>query len=548
MPQEFEKHLDALRLMAQSENPFPDLVEMEAAYREFKHALPAPTFPDALPLTPDQISNSDLLIYASSSATVTPYAEITDPNKLYPYLALGQSAFELPPETSGMNQDYPTSFIRSRRHWDDTQLRERLEEAASETMANPRRAKEYIKKELPLATAWSTMAVLDALSHFNESTGNQILDGNGKLRREIAEQTIIINGDNGGGVASVGNLANRMIVFQESLPDALSPAQTGFVAASIGAENSLTVAAACAGFSDALNAAEIYTSSNKTDLGLVVVFAGFDGPTALTQQGFDSLGLPPSEALPYIGEEGIGYIETPGAAAIVLPTRKLAEQLGLPLENAYLMRSVGNQGKSKMGVERHRELTQGIPGATYERAFSMLDQYYPEGFRGNAFVLTHGTKTLGATLEEKILPAMRERHSVGRISVTSSQPLLGHQYSPRGGFSIAYGITANTEGVAWGMIPADRDLSVLGEDERLQALRRTSLQKASGKPITLTPINFKNERTAEKSARDLQELKEKGVDILLTSKRIPRSVILVTHQGLGGRSNGVLIMPCGSTR
>lgn len=545
---ESEGHLDPLRVIARTENPFPNLTEIEQAYAEFKPRLPNSDFLDAPVLDPDCIADNDLLVFDSTSATVTPYADTTDPSKLFPYLALGQPAFELPPKISGLNLIYPTSLIRSDRIWTDTRLRERLEEIASQTMANPARAKEYVRDELPLATAWSTMAVIDAIERFNELTGGQILGSNGRIIDEIAERTIIINGDNGGGVASVSNLAHRGVVFQENLPDSLSPAQTGFAAASIGVENSLTVAAACAGFNNALHAAEMYASSDKSGIDLVVVFAAFDGPTSLTQLGFDVLGLPPSQALPYIGEEGIGYVETPGAAAMVLPTKKLAEQLGLSRYPAYLTRTISNQGKSKMGVERQRDISKGVPGTTYEKAFILLNQYYPEGFPGNVLTLTHGTKTLGATLEKGMLPQMRERHGIGRITVTSTQPLLGHQYSPRGGFSLANGIVANAEGIAWGMAPANRDLSLFGEEGRLQDIRRSNLQRVTQIQIPLVPIDYKNERAAEKSVRDLEELRDSGVDILLATKRIPNSAILATHQGLGGHSDGILLMRCNLTQ
>ena len=536
---------DPLRRMAETENPFPDSRAIEEAYREFRFELPFSSFRETPP-TNEKIHDYDILLFDGSSAVVTPYGETTDPIGVFPYLALGQPAFEYPPESFGLNPKHLTSVIRSNGFRTDPNLRERLEEAAAQTMANSKRAAEYVESELPMATIWSATAAWDAMNRFNELTGGKVLNQNGRLLSEIAERTIIINADNGGGVASVSNLANNGVVFQESLPDSLSPTQTGFVASMIGAEKSLTVAAACAGFSEALHAAEIFAASNKSNIDLTIITSGFDGPTGLTQLGFDALGLPPSQALPYIGEEGIGYTETPGAIAMVFPTKKLAEQLGLPIAQGYLVRTVKNQGRSKMGVERRAEIEKGIPGATYDQAFQLLREYYPEEFSGSLLTLTHGAKTLGATLEKRILPYMRERHQIqGRIGVTSTQPILGHQYAPRGGFSLAYGLIANSEGVVWGMAPSNRDLTGFGEEENLQQLRRSKLEKARKSKTSMQPINFKNERSAEKAQRDFMELGASGVDIFFASRRIPRSAILATHQGLGGISQGVLLIPIG---
>lgn len=540
---------DYLRVISTSEPIYkPDRVE--AGYDSLVKMLPDTSLPNAISLKKDKIKPYNLLSFPGTSAVIAPnIGNSLAFSDLHRLLVLGIDSFEPPPSGSGLNSDgVITALVRNNLAWTDPSIFSQLVQTAERTrLLDPLAAENYIMDHIPVSTLWAALVSQKALHGLDEISGGKLIEDTGRLKKEYIERAIVVNGDNGGGNFSTLRQGNEGLVFPSTAYDFLSSSQTNFVTNFLGAGHARSVSAACSGFGYGVNLAEMMVRDPEEPVDLAIVFSSYDGPTKETLNSFRAADMHPSDALPYLGIDRRGYIETQAAVAHVFVSRRFAEELGLDITNSRLVRSIIHDDSPVWGVKKGA-----IPEIPLQQAVSLVDRYYGKGeFTGTIIHSLHGANTLGApveiaALEKTFQDNIPQAHS--EVTVTTS--LMGHQYSPRAGISLGLLEEAANQGILWGLAPAYLDLNDVYENESQDVRRghvmRTGFLKPTAKIIYDSVNSKKNMLLKQKAGESVERRRAKRMHLVFSSERIPpNSLLVASHQGLGGTSSCMIEFPIG---
>ena len=519
---------------------------MREAYTRLKHELPATRLPDGVSIRSEQVKPENLLSFSPASAVIAPnLGNSTSFVDLHHLLALGVDSFEVPPSDSGLKPEDITSFVRNNTAWTDPKIFSQLVQTAEHTrQLSTQGAEEYIREQIPVSTLWGALASQKALEGLDKLCGNKLLENN-HLRPEYAQRSVVVNGDNGGGNFSIVHRAGHKDFSYSTSYDFLSATQTNFVANHLGAGRARTEAAACSGFGYGVHLAEVMARDPEEPIDLAIVFSSYEGPVEETKASFHAADIHTSSAVPYLGIDRRGYVESQAATAHVFISRRFADELGLDITSSRLIRTVTHEGSSVWGVKKGS-----LPDVAFQKAGGLIKHYYEDAnpFTGTIICSLHGANTLGAPIEMDALSKGLQGVPDAYKEITVTTSLMGHQYSPRLGLSLGLQEQAADEGVLWGMAPSYLDLSDIGE-EKGQAIRRAQIAEIGICRPTETIIfdsrnPKKNTSLQIRALENMKKLRETHTHLAYASETIPNHpLILASHQGLGGVSACLIAFP-----
>lgn len=529
--------------IASKEFPFATAGQLQWGFNELDRRLQGvetlTDLPQSRLIDPDYIQPTDI-IYIPGTGAILQAAQgktATDPRIFYQSLVLGQNLYEIPLQSSGLNQQ-PTTFIYHNRPFIDVNFQNRLAEIAKATdpRLNEATVRGYIIEEMPVDTLWLASALSDSLRRMNGALGGNLMEnGVDFLSEDSSAKAVLLNGVAGAGNLDISHREHAGSITSYTVTDMLPEVQTGFLSQFIQAGGAYTLADACAASGTALSLAEKLTQGRNA-AEIFFITAAYPGPFPETQRAFIAAEIPTTNVLPYLGNPQRGYTEAQAGVVFPVVSAHLLQEHTIPLQRGYLIRTVVDQGTSKFGVDRQS------PKETYRGVFEVLQEYYPNGFDGTMLIATHGVNTLGWLYELKALSDFKKEYCPdAKFLVTSTQPQAGHGYPTRHGLSLSVLAEAAENGILWGMARSDTSLAPISlVQDRLQVLRREVLSETIGQQISVSDEGQLN----PKDIKRIESLEADGIYLCFTSVAIPRNcIMLAMHQGLGGKSVGVLQMP-----